>query len=131
MSTPKTNKNTKITKSMTNADKMEAITKQTNAELYASIRSTNKYQRILASTEKAIEDAAKAGEYSCLIPTIEVEDELGAPSETLCDLIFKCENPKAIIQAYFDDLKTQGYEIIYDNRNVPMYVSWEKTNKAN
>jgi hypothetical protein len=121
----KTTKATK-TETMNKADQMRVLTEKAIAEKHSAIRSTNKYQRILEATEKAIENAAKEGYTNVVIPTIMIDGELGAPSLALGHFISVCENPKAIVDTLVEDMEAQGYKTM-NLFDTPMMFSWSKS----
>jgi hypothetical protein len=119
---------TKTTKTETvnKADQMRVLTEKAIAEKRSAIRSTNKYQRILEATEKAIEDAAKEGDTNVVIPTIMIDGELVAPSLALGHFISVCENPKAIVDTLVEDMEAQGYKTM-NLFGTPIMFSWAKS----
>jgi hypothetical protein len=121
----KTTKATK-TETMNKADQMRVLTEKAIAEKRSAIRSTNKYQRILEATEKAIEDAAKEGYTNVVIPTIMIDGELGAPAIHIGHFISVCENPKAIVDTLVEDMEAQGYKTM-NLFGAPMMFSWAKS----
>lgn len=125
MATKTTTKTTK-TETMNKADQMRVLTEKAISEKRSAIRSTNKYQRILEATEKAIETAAKEGQTDVVIPMIMIDGELGAPSLNLGHFISVCENPKAIVDTLVEDMEAQGYKTVklFD---LPMVFSWAKS----
>lgn len=116
---------TKTTKATNKADQMRVLTEKAIAEKHSAIRSTNKYQRILEATEKAIEDAAKEGYTNVVIPTIMIDGELGAPAIHIGHFISVCENPKAIVDTLVEDMEAQGYKTM-NLFGAPMMFSWAK-----
>lgn len=121
-------KTTKTTKAETvnKADQMRVLTEKAITEKRSAIRSTNKYQRLLEATEKAIENAAKEGYTNVVIPTIMIDGELGAPSLNLGHFISVCENPKTIVDTLVEDMEAQGYKTM-NLFGTPMMFSWAKS----
>ena len=125
MATKTTTKTTK-TETMNKADQMRVLTENAIAEKRSAIRSTNKYQRILEATEKAIEAAAKEGYTNVVIPTIMIDGELGAPAILLGHFISVCENPKSIVDTLVEDMEAQGYKTM-NLFDTPMMFCWAKS----